>query len=39
MSKAQNNYYVLQLTGGAVNARKIKFRGQHQPFMKYMQTI
>lgn len=36
MKKVVNNYYELTLSGGSVNKRKIKFRGQHQPFMKYV---
>lgn len=38
MVKSQNNYYILHLSGGSVNQRRIKFRGQFQPFMKYLQA-
>ena len=37
MSKAQNNYYILHFSGGSVSQRRVKFRGQYQPFMKYYQ--
>ena len=35
--KGANQYYELNLTGSAVNKRRVKFRGQCQPFLKYLQ--
>ena len=36
MDRSSNGYYELALTGGPVNKRRVKFRGQHQPFLKYL---
>jgi hypothetical protein len=37
MCKGTNNYYELNLSGTVINKRRVKFRGQFQPFTKYLQ--
>lgn len=32
MKKGLHGYYELQLSGGSVHTRKVKFRGQHKAF-------
>lgn len=32
MKKGLHGYYELQLSGGSVNSRRVKFRGQYKPF-------
>jgi hypothetical protein len=39
MTKGQNNYYELHFIEGTVNKRKVKFRGEYAPFLKYLQQI
>ena len=34
--KAPNSFYELKLKNGPVNKRRVKFRGQYQPFMRYL---
>ncbi len=36
MRPLPNGYYELKFIDGKISTRKIKFRGQYQPFMKYL---
>jgi len=36
MKKGLNSYFELTLSGGSTNKRRVKFRGQHQAFNKYL---
>lgn len=38
MKPLPNNYYELIFEEGKITSRKCKFRGQYQPFMKFLEA-